>query len=311
MRQFLVRRLIQSALLLWVLMTVTFVLVRLTPGGPDAALLEQPNLEQADIERIRERFGLNDPWPVAYGKWLASVLRLDFGRSYHYLRPPTEIIRERLWPSVQLGALAVAISLLGIPLGLCAALNRGRAPDLLIRVFTVLGDAMPNWWLGLVIIVLLASTIGWFPNGQGQGGLLDWLRHIIVPATILGLGGLVTFTRYVRTQVLETLGQDYVRTARSKGLLETVVVNRHVLRASLLPVVTVLGALLPTLVSGAAITEGIFNWPGMGRLYLEAAFTRDYPLLLAIITLLTAATLLGTLLADLLYGFVDPRIRYS
>jgi peptide/nickel transport system permease protein len=311
MRSFFVRRLIQSALLLWALMTFTFVLVRLTPGGPEAALLEQPNLEQADIERIRERFGLNDSLPVAYGKWLANVLRLDFGRSYHYLRPPWQIIQERLWPSVQLGGMALAIALLGIPLGLYAALQRGRPPDLSVRVFTVLGDAMPNWWLGLVIIVVLASTVGWFPNGQGREGPLDWLRHIIVPAIILGLGGMVTFTRYVRSQVLEVLGQDYVRTARAKGLLEGVVINRHVLRAALLPVVTLLGAFLPTLVSGAAITEGIFNWPGMGRLYLEAAFTRDYPLLLAIITLLTAATLLGTLISDLLYGFVDPRIRYG
>jgi peptide/nickel transport system permease protein len=311
MRSFFVRRLIQSALLLWALMTFTFVLVRLTPGGPEAALLEQPNLEQADIERIRERFGLNDSLPVAYGKWLANVLRLDFGRSYHYLRPPWQIIQERLWPSVQLGGMALAIALLGIPLGLYAALQRGRAPDLSVRVFTVLGDAMPNWWLGLVIIVVLASTVGWFPNGQGREGPLDWFRHIIVPAIILGLGGMVSFTRYVRSQVLEVLGQDYVRTARAKGLLEGVVINRHVLRAALLPVVTLLGAFLPTLVSGAAITEGIFNWPGMGRLYLEAAFTRDYPLLLAIITLLTAATLLGTLISDLLYGFVDPRIRYS
>ena len=311
MRSFLLRRLIQSALLLWALMTFTFVLVRLTPGGPEAALLEQPNLDRADIERLRERFGLNDPLPVAYGKWLGSALRFDFGRSYHYLRSPTEIIGERLGPSLQLGAMAYAIALLGIPIGLFAALHRGRAPDLIVRFFTVLGDATPNWWLALVIIVVLASTVGWFPNGQGRGGPAEWLAHIIVPAMILGLGGLVAFTRYVRSQVLETLGQDHVRTARAKGLVERAVLNGHVLRNALLPVVTLLGGLLPALISGAAITEGIFNWPGMGSLYLEAAFTRDYPLLLAIITLLTAATLLGTLLADLAYGLVDPRIRYG
>ena len=311
MRRFLIRRLLQSALLLWALVSLTFVLVRLTPGGPEAALLEQPNLQAGEIERLRERFGLNDPLPVAYGKWLSSALRLDFGRSYHYLRPPTEVIGERLGPTLQLGAVAYAVALLGIPLGLYAGLRRGRAPDLLVRFFTVLGDATPNWWLALVIIVVLASTIGWFPNGMGRGGPLEWLAHIIVPALILGLGGLVAFTRYVRSQVLETLGQDHVRTARAKGLVERSVVGGHVLRNALLPVVTLLGGLLPTLISGAAITEGIFNWPGMGRLYLEAAFTRDYPLLLAIITLLTAATLLGTLLADLAYGFVDPRIRYG
>jgi peptide/nickel transport system permease protein len=311
MRSFLIRRLIQSALLLWVLMSFTFVLVRITPGGPEAALLEQSNIEAADIERMRERFGLNDSLPVAYGKWLLSAIRLDFGRSYHYLRPPMELIRERLGPTLQLGAVAYAIALLGIPLGVLAAYHRGRLLDVAVRVFTVIGDAAPNWWMALVIIVVLASTVGWFPQGQGREGTLSWLQHIIVPGAILGLGGVVAFARYTRSQVLEMLGQDHVRTARAKGLHEAVVANRHVLRNALLPSVTLFGGLLPFLVSGAVITEGIFNWPGMGRLYLEAALTRDYPVLLALITVSTVATLLGTLLADVLYGFVDPRIRYS
>jgi peptide/nickel transport system permease protein len=165
--------------------------------------------------------------------------------------------------------------------------------------------------MALVIIVIMARLFGWFPQGQGHGNPWEWFRHIIVPAAILGLGGMVTFSRYVRSQVLEVLGQDHVRTARSKGLSQAVVMGRHVLRNALLPVVTLLGGLLPALISGAAITEGIFNWPGMGRLYLEAAYARDYPLLLAIISMLTVATLAGTLLADLLYGYVDPRVRYS
>lgn len=311
MRRFLVRRLIQCALLLWLLMTFTFVLVRLTPGGPEAALFDQPNIEQAAIDRLRERFGLNDPLPVAYAKWLGNAIRFDFGRSYHYLRPPLDVIRERLGPTLQLGAAAYAIALLGIPLGVLAALHRGRLPDISIRVLTVVGDAAPNWWMALVIILVLSAVFGWFPQGQGREGPIDWLRHIIVPALILGLGGVVAFTRFVRSQVLEVIGLDHVRTARAKGLPDFLVNSRHVLRNALLPVVTLLGGLLPALISGAAITEGIFNWPGMGRLYLEAALTRDYPLLLAIITLLTAATLLGTLLADILYGYVDPRIRYS
>lgn len=311
MRQFLIRRLIQSALLLWVLMTFTFALVRLTPGGPEAALMQQPNLEQADIERLRERFGLNDPLPVAYVKWIASAVRLDFGRSYSYLRPVSELMAERVGPTLQLGAVAYLFALLGIPLGVNAALHRGRLPDLATRVLTLIGDAVPHWWLALVVIVLMSTFLGWFPQGQGRDGPLDWLRQITVPALILGSGGLVAFTRLVRSQVLEVLGQDHVRSARAKGLPEFMVVNRHVVRNALLPVVTLFGGLLPALVSGAAITEGIFNWPGMGRLYLEAAFTRDYPLLLGIITLLTSATLLGTLMADLAYGFVDPRIKYS
>lgn len=311
MRRFLIRRLIQSALLLWFLMSFTFALTRLTPGGPESALLEQPNMERVDLERLRERFGLNDPLPIAYAKWLASAVRLDFGRSYHYLRPPLDVISERLGPTVQLGLVAYAIALLGIPLGVIAAFHRGKVPDVSIRVFTVFGDAVPSWWMALVIIVVLSTLIGWFPNGMGRDGPGDWFSHIIIPALILGLGGTVAFTRFVRSQVLEVLEQDYVRTARAKGLAELRVVTRHILRNALIPVVTLLGGLLPALVSGAAITEGIFNWPGMGRLYLEAASTRDYPVLLAIITVATVATLMGTLFADVTYGYVDPRVRYG
>jgi peptide/nickel transport system permease protein len=310
-RQFVIRRLLQSALLLWLIMTLSFVLVRLTPGGPEAALLNQEGIEAADIERMRERFGLNDPLPLAYAKWLGSAARLDFGRSYHYLRPPLDLIRERLGATLQLGATAWLIGMLGIPLGALAATFRGRPPDVAIRVLTVVGDATPNWWMALVIIVVLANTVGWFPQGQGRGGPGPWLAHIIVPAAILGLGIMVAFARFTRSQVLEVLGQDHVLTARAKGLTEPAVANRHVLRNALTPAVTLFGGLLPVLISGAAITEGIFNWPGTGRLFLEAAHTRDYPLLLAIITVLSVATLLGTLLADIAYGLVDPRVRYS
>jgi len=311
MHQFLIRRFIQSVLLLWVLMTFTFALTRLAPGGPDAALLEQPNLRPGEIERLRERLGLNDPLPLAYAKWISNALHLDFGRSYHYLRPPFEVISERLWASIQLGGVAMLIGLVGIPLGIVAAMHRGRMPDFLIRFFTVVGDSVPHWWLALVIIIAMASTIGWFPQGQGKNGPIDWLIHISIPALLLALGEIVGFTRYVRSQVLEVVGQDYVRTARAKGLQEHLVTQRHIFRNALLPVVTLFGGFLPALVSGAALMEGIFNWPGMGQLYLEAALTRDYPLLLAIITLATVMTLLGTLMADLLYGFVDPRIRYA
>ncbi|HEV8534969.1 MAG TPA: ABC transporter permease [Candidatus Limnocylindria bacterium] len=311
MRNFLIRRLIQSAILLLVLMSFTFALTRLTPGGPEAALAEAPNVQPAELERIRERFGLNDPLPVAYVKWVTNALRLDFGRSYHYLRPPFDVISERIWPTIQLALVAYAIALVGILLGVVAAYNRGKMPDLLIRVFTVVADATPNWWVGLVIIVFLASTVGWFPQGQGRGGAWEWFQHIIVPAAILGLGGVIVYTRFVRSQVLEVLSQDHVRTARAKGLQETFVARWHVLRNALIPVVTLFGSFLPFLISGAAITESIFNWPGMGRLFLEAATTRDYPLLLAILTLGTVATMAGTLLADILYGTADPRIRYS
>ncbi len=311
MRQFLIRRLIQSVLLLWALMTFTFFLTRFTPGGPEAAFLDNPKLTQQDIERMRTRFGLNDPPLVAYGKWLTGALTLDFGRSYAYLRPPLEVISERIGPTMQLAIIAYCIALLGIPLGVLAAFHRGRMPDMVIRVFTVMGDAVPHWWMAIVLIVAMSATIGWFPQGMGRGSPLERLPHYLIPAMILGLGGLVGFTRYVRSQVLEVIGQDYVRVARAKGLPEFIVSSRHVLRNALMPVITLMAGLLPGLIAGAAITESIFNWPGMGRLFLEAASTRDYPLLLCILTISTIATLVGMLISDLLYGVVDPRIRYG
>jgi len=175
----------------------------------------------------------------------------------------------------------------------------------------VLGTAVPTWWLALSIIVFMSSTIGWFPNGQGSGSLGDWLKHIILPAILLGLGGLITFTRFVRSEVLEVLSSDYVRTARAKGLAEPVVQRAHVLRTALTPVITLLGSLLPAVLSGAVITETIFNWPGMGRLFIEAASARDRPLLLGMLLLGTVLTIIGTLLADIGYGLADPRVRYS
>src|SRR5439155_25560872 len=196
-------------------------------------------------------------------------------------------------------------------LGLIAALDRGSISDVAVRVFTVFANAVPHWWLALVIIVVMSATLGWFPYGQGREGPVDWLGHIILPGALLGLGGIVAFSRVVRSQVLEWVEQDYARTARAKGLFEFMVTSRHILRNALLPVVTLLSGILPGLISGAALIEGIFNWPGMGSLYLQAAFTRDYPLLLAITTVLTLATLLGTLFADVLYGYVDPRVRYG
>ena len=311
MRAFLIRRFIQSVLLLWALMTFTFVLTRVTPGGPETVLFQQKNIQEADIERLRERFGLNDPLPVAYAKWLTAAVRLDFGRSYFYLRPPLDLMSERLWPTVQLALVAYAIALVGIPLGVLAALRRGALADVAVRLFTVFANAVPHWWLALVIIVVMSATLGWFPYGQGREGPIDWFGHILLPAAMLGLGGVVAFSRFVRSQVLEVVEQDYVRTARAKGLMESIVTWRHILRNALLPVVTLLGGVIPGLISGAALIEGIFNWPGMGSLYLQAAFTRDYPLLLAITTVLTIATLLGTLMADVLYGYVDPRVRYG
>ncbi len=311
MGRFVVRRLAQSALLLFTVMTASFFLIRLAPGGPEVALMANPKATPESMQRMRERFGLNDPLPVQYAKWLRNLVVLDFGRSYAYQLPVVDVIAGRAWPTFQLGVISYAFGLLGIPLGVFAARNRARLGDTMVRVFTVVGTAVPGWWLALSIIVLMSSLLGWFPNGQGSGGPWDWFRHIIVPAMLLGLGGVITFSRFIRSEVLEVLGQDYVRTAHAKGLTESTINRAHVLRNALIPVVTLLGYLLPHVLSGAVITEYIFNWPGMGKLFFEAALTRDYPVLLGMLLLGTTLTIVGTLLADIGYGLVDPRIRYG
>jgi peptide/nickel transport system permease protein len=309
--RFVVRRLIQSALLVLAVMTASFFLIHLTPGGPETALIQNPRVSAETLQRMRERYGLNDPIPVRYLKWLASAAQLDFGRSYAYNLPVTDVIASRVWPTFQLEVVSYLIGLIGVPLGVYAATKRGALGDNVVRIATVIGTSVPTWWLGLSIIVLLSSTVGWFPNGQGDGTVIGWFGHIMIPAVLLGLGGLIGFVRFVRSEVLEVLSQDYVRTARAKGLDERAVEARHVLRTALIPIVTILGGLLPTLLSGAIIMEQIFNWPGMGRLFIEAASSRDYPLLLGMLLLGTVLTILGTLLADIGYGFVDPRVRYS
>lgn len=312
MGRFLIRRIFQSALLLWAIMTATFLLIHLTPGGPEAALTENPRATQATIDRLRAQFGLDKPLHVQYLQWLRGAATLDFGRSYSYAaRPVIDVIAERAGPTLQLGLLSYGIALVGIPIGIIAGMRRGTMIDGSIRVLTVVGNAVPVWWLGLTVIVLLNSLIGWFPNGQGHGSVWNWFAHIIIPALLLSIGGIITFSRYVRSEVLEVLGQDFVRTARAKGLPSGDVTWRHVMRNALMPVVTLLGYLLPGVLSGALLTETIFNWPGLGKLFYEAATTRDYPLLLALLSMGTFLTILGTLIADILYGVVDPRIRYS
>ncbi|HEY1293863.1 MAG TPA: ABC transporter permease [Chloroflexota bacterium] len=311
MTAFVVRRLLQSAVLLVVVTTASFFLVRLTPGGPEAALINNPRLGPGQVERLRQRFGLDDPVPTQYVRWVGSISHLDFGLSYTYARPATEVIGERLWPTLQLGLASYAIALLGIPLGAYAAMHHRGYGDLAVRVGTTVSHAMPSWWLGLSAIVLLNGLTGWFPNGPSSEGPVEWFKAIILPAVVLGLGATVSFSRFVRSEVLETLRQDYVRTAHAKGLPAPRVGSAHVLRNALMPVITLLGYLLPAVLSGALITEYVFGWPGIGRLFYEATTSRDYPILMALLTLTTVATIIGTLLADIGYGLVDPRIRYS
>jgi peptide/nickel transport system permease protein len=311
---YLVRRLLQS-LVLWIgVVAFSFTIMRLAPGGP-VRFLEDPRFSPEVAAEIEASFGLRDPIPVQFARWASGVARFEFGRSFADNRPVMEKIVER-WPnSLQLGLAGMAIGLLGIPIGAIAAARRGGHFDNVTRVIIVLLNAVPHWWLGLLLLIAFAGSIPIFPMGGmttfGRGDLLDRLWHLALPATLLGMTGWVVLGRFTRAGVLDALAQDYVRTARAKGLRESVVVGRHALRNALIPLATILSGSLPGLFGGALLIETVFSWPGLGRLFYDAANGRDFPVLMAVTTVGSLAVLVSNLLADALYALVDPRVRFS
>jgi peptide/nickel transport system permease protein len=314
MGRFIVRRLIQSVFLLLGISVLSYVMMRAAPGGPES-YFDDPKIPPSTRELLREQFGLNEPVPVQYVKWLGNALQLNFGYSFIDRRPVVEKIAERLPATMQLSLASLVLGLLGIPMGVFAATHRGRLPDYLLRVLTVVGNAVPHWWLGLMILVISANTIRLFPLGgmytSGNDTLPDRLWHLALPATIGAMSGWIVFTRFLRSEVLDILNQDFVRTARAKGVRERLVMSRHVLRNALIPVVTILGGSLAGLVSGAVLFESTFSWPGIGRMAVAAAFQRDYPVLMALVMMGSVLVIIGNLLADIAYGWVDPRVRYD
>lgn len=314
MTRFIIRRLLQSFLLLLAITFVSFVLLHLAPGGP-AAFSENPRLPKEYAIEQRHVLGLDQPLPVQYGRWLFQLSHLNFGRSFVDERPVIDKIDERIPNTLLLSGTGLLIGLLGIPMGVFAALRRQGFFDQLLRVGTVLGYSVPSWWLGLVILVVSVRTIHWFPLGgmytPGSDSLLDRLHHLILPAALEGLGGWLVLSRFMRSEMLEVMTQDYVRTARAKGLRERVVIFRHAFRNALIVVVTILAGSLAGLLSGAVLIENVFSWPGMGRLAFEAASQRDYPVLMGLVVISSALVIIGYFLADIAYGLVDPRVRYD
>jgi peptide/nickel transport system permease protein len=314
--RYVVRRLIQSAFLLLGVTVLSYGLMRAAPGGPSQFLVDDNPRVSAEYRRqIREAFGLNDPPPLQYAKWLWNVLHLDFGRFFIDQRPVIDKIAERIPASFQLALASFLVGLLGIPLGIFAATHRGHWSDGLIRFLTVLGNCVPHWWLALIILVVSAQTIKIFPLGGmytvGNDNLLDRLWHLFLPALIGGLGGWITYSRFVRAELLDVLGQDFVRTAHSKGLPARRVLYGHALRNAIMPLATMFGGILTLILSGSLLFEITFSWPGLGRLTVDAAYQRDYPLLMAATLIGSALAILGNLLSDISYAYVDPRVRYD
>jgi peptide/nickel transport system permease protein len=315
--RYIVRRLIQSVFLLLGVTVLSYGIMRIAPGGPSQFLggEDNPRISAEYRRQITEAYGLNEPAPVQYAKWLWNVLHLDFGRSFIDQRPVIDKIAERIPASFQLALASFLLGLLGIPLGVYAATHRGRLGDQTVRLFTVVGNSVPHWWLGLMVLIVSASTIRIFPLGGqytiGNDTLLDRLWHLALPATIGAMSGWITYSRFVRAELLEALGQDFVRTARAKGLPPRDVLYRHALRNALLPLATMFGGILTLILSGSLLFEITFSWPGLGRLTVEAAYQRDYPLLMASTVLGSILVILGNLLSDISYAWVDPRVRYD
>jgi len=287
-----------------VVVSIVFVLTRLS-GNPIYLLLDI-NATQRDQEILTRHLGLDKPLPVQYGIYVMNVAVGDFGNSIISRRPVTEHIWERLPATVELGFVAMFLSvLIGVPLGMYSAVRRGGVLDTAARVFAVLGQSMPTFWLGLMLILFFGVVLGVLPAG-GRGGLL----HLVLPAFTLGYFTSAAILRLTRSAMLEVLGSDYIKFARLKGLHEQVVLWKHGLRNALLPVVTFAVLLFVQFLGGAVVTETVFAWPGLGRLILESITTRDYPVVQAGVLVLSALYLTGNLCVDLLYSYLNPRIRH-
>ncbi len=317
MSEYLVRRLLHSLVLLLGVTIMSFVLLKSTPGGPMSIYRERADVTRADVARLRQQLGLDDPLPVQYARWVGNLARGDWGDSFVTNERVIDRISQRLPATLLLMGSAYLLTLLiAIPVGVLAAVRQYSWFDYLATGVAFIGLSMPVFWFGLLLILLFSVQLGWLPtSGIATIGVgfdpLDSLKHLVMPTCVLALVFAGGYTRYLRTSMLEVIRQDFVRTARSKGLAEQLVIMRHAFRNALIPVVTLLALDVPELFTGAVVTETIFAWPGMGRLYLESLARLDYSVLMAILTVSALLVILSNLLADVVYAYLDPRIRYA
>ncbi|OAQ21150.1 ABC transporter permease [Thermosulfurimonas dismutans] len=323
MFSFLAKRLVSLVITFFGITLISFAVIHLAPGGPLSPMAEfNPKFTPEMRERLRAEFGLDQPLYVQYLRWLKGLFTLDFGRSFAPDRRPVwEKIRERLPVTILINALSMLLILLiGIPLGVASAVKEGRLFDRATTILVFIGYAMPGFWLALLLMLLFGIKLGWLPisglhslMGYESMGtwekILDWAKHLILPVFVATFGGLAGISRYMRYSMLEALSQDYILTARAKGLSEREVVYKHALRNALLPIITILGLSVPGLVGGSVIFESIFSIPGVGQLMWQAVMARDYPVIMGNLVLVSVLTLLGNLLADISYALADPRIR--
>lgn len=303
MKGYVLGRLGSGLVVIFLALTAVFFMLRLS--GDPVLLFAPMDTSKTDIEAIRERMGFNDPIPVQYARFMTDAVQGDFGESTRERRPAIEVVLERLPATLQLGGLAFLISIVvGIPLGILSATRHGSIWDKLARVIAVLGQAIPGFWLGLLLMLFFAVRLNWLPT-SGRGGL----SHLILPAVTLSALSIARYARLTRSTMLDVLGQDYMRTARAKGLSGNVILWRHALKNASVSLITMTGLEIGRLIEGAVIVEQVFAWPGMGRVTVQALLNRDFAVVMAAVVLFAAMYTLANLLADLAYGWVNPQVK--
>lgn len=327
MLAYLIRRLMYSAVTLVLITFIIFALIRNMPGTPLtlelAELDPSRKVSEEDLKRMEKAYGLDKPWPVAYLQWIGNVARMDMGRSFSRKKPVTEVIGSRIGPTLVLSVGSLLLTyLLSIPLGLLGTARSGKTDERALSTFLYMLYSFPPFVAALYLQILFAVQMGWLPlygmttttefdQMSALGKTWDICKHAIMPITCYTYGSLAYYSRFIHANMQEVIRQDYIRTARAKGVGPVKVIVHHAFRNTLIPLVTLIGLTLPTLLSGSIIIEQIFVWPGMGQLFFLSITTRDYPVIMGLTLMFSVLTLAGQLLADILYAAVDPRVRIS
>ncbi len=314
MIRYLLSRFGQSLVLLFLVSLIGFMVLNLAPGGPLSQYTLTPGMTKEALDRIAEQMGLNRPLPVQYADWLWNLIQGDWGKSYRDGRPVLEIIGGHLFATLLLMGSSTLLSvLIGTWIGIHTAVRQGSAFDYAATVAAMIALSIPTFWFGLVTIFVFSVWLGWLPAGNmytvGDGSLSDILVHLILPSCVLALVNVAIWSRYMRSATLDVISQDFVRTARAKGLSPRRVLMKHIVGNAMVPMITLAGMQLPTLLGGALVTETVFTWPGMGRLFLDSLGYNDYPVVMGLLMFSAILVLIGNLMADLLVAVVDPRIR--
>ena len=317
MLQFLARRLLRAVIALWGIVTIVFIVMRLS--GDPVPLMLPPDAPTSEMNRVRAELGLDQPIPIQYAVFIGNVLRGDLGRSIHMRQPAIDIAIERLPATIELALVAFLLAVvIALPAGLISAAKRDSIWDNIAMFFALIGQSAPTFYIGIMLILVMGLQLGWFPvSGRGQGSWLkpgDWstmLWHVFLPAVTLGAFAMASIARLTRSAVLEVMRQDYIRTARAKGLNDVAVLVRHNLKNAAIPVVTIMGLQFGTLLGGAVVTETVFAWPGIGLLAIKSIGSRDYPIVQSAVLLVAMAFVFVNFLVDLAYSWLDPRIRYA